>query len=259
MPALNAGNYKKLFADHDTPRLWIGSRETYSDSPGAGTFDELAQSDITLGTFHGAWYSRPGGTPTGDNEFYYNHRYHAWYESEFASSSSNWFYQQASFNDVFLLLVGAANPYWLGEHADDAAALVVIDNYDATRNYYYWRTQASGAPPNSGVRHLQPGTYMAATDPIAHYVAESISSPTGVSGIHGRLGGRRVWPVAGTSGVVSLATSTSTPCRSYLRACYRLLTVSPYGKRQAVQPGVSQPRSFCKALRARGWRTRAGI
>ena len=187
LPALNADNYQKLFIDHDTPRVWVGHREITAQVNPQGTW---APQPIVADGFIGTFNFPPA--PTSAGQEYYDTTNHTWYAVAGGAGSYYWF--QDTFGDVW------PGHNWLGEQVDDTAALHVITTYDPTRIYLYYRI---GTPNPNAVRALDGSTYVAPVTPRIDYVAEPISSPSGVSGITGVTAGIGL-SGGGSSGVVSI-------------------------------------------------------
>ena len=189
LPALNIDNYKKLFADHDTPRVWVGHREITAAGRPAGTWaPQPLVADGFIGTF--STTGRPAPTDAGQE--YYDTTNHAWYAV--AGGAGSYYWYQDTFRDVW------PGHNWLGEQADDTAALHVIAPYDPTRIYLYYRI---GTPNPNAVRALDGSTYVAPVLPRVNYIAEPISAPSGVGAISGVTAGVGL-SGGGLSGVVTL-------------------------------------------------------
>ena len=171
LPALDVENYKKVFIDHDTPRVWVGHREFTPGTPAAGTFDRYTRSN-----YAGEHSSTPSVLPLA-NAHYYNTTSHSWFGVVTRGFPPRNEWRQSSFAAIF------SNASWLGEQPDDTTAANLVQNFSASRRYFYYNT-ATGH-----VEELTNSTFVAAVAPDPHYVAEPISAPTGVGSsfwCHGR-------------------------------------------------------------------------
>ena len=124
LPGLTQLNYRRLFVDHDTPRVWVGHRELLTASSDAdGDFSRFAHGDFR-------------GEHTDDNEpaspqageYYYNTTVHGWYRAVVYHGSTFW--EQADITHVTILGSGAR---WLGEQRGDTAAANLIENFNTNR------------------------------------------------------------------------------------------------------------------------------
>ena len=192
LPALTIDNYRKLFIDHDTPRVWVGHREPVPGTPASGTFNAYTDSD-----YFGVRTNNPTTAPSG-SDHYYNRTIHAWRgRTTTTGFPPRTIWGTRSFNSIF-----GGNSTWLGEQPDDATAANLVQNFSATHAYYYYNIGGQR------VDLLDNSTYVAPVNPSDHYTAEPISAPTGVGSISGVTAGVGL-AGGGTSGVVSLAMDVS--------------------------------------------------
>ena len=165
LPVLTADNYKQIFIDHDTPRMWVGHRETFSSIPAQGTFNRY-----TNALYRGEHSNNPSNPVT--SQFYYNTLDHTPYRVVTSSLGSFWV--QASIQQSF-----GGGIVWLGEQPTAQAALDVIANFVATTRYLVYNASSGN------VEQLNNNTYAMATNERVHYRAEPISNPTGLGTING--------------------------------------------------------------------------
>ena len=198
LPALTVDNYRRIFIDHDTPQVWIGHREVISAVPAGGTFTELPIGPV----YFGAWYNPP--TVTSADRIYYSTQFGTWHRS-FAIhlGGFGWFNEPAS--SALGTVLGFARPTWIGRLLDDATATGLIDNFSAGSNYFYYMSPSGGA--GLGVRHLTNSTYTVAISRTVHFLAEPISTPSGVGTITGLTSGGGI-TLGGGTGTVSSGTVT---------------------------------------------------
>ncbi len=126
VPALDADNYRAIFVDHDTPRVWVGHRERLAGSPATGTFNDYASA-----SYHGAHVDDPQPVPTMAGQHYYNTALHQW-QRTYQFAGADWYWIGVSFRTVFTTGV------WLGEQPSAQAALAAIATFDATRTYLFY-------------------------------------------------------------------------------------------------------------------------
>ena len=185
LPALDVTNYRKFFIDHDTPRVWVGHRESTPGTPAAGTFDRYTRSN-----YAGEHSSTPSVLPLL-NAHYYNTTSHSWFGvvSRGFPPTNEW--RQSSFSVIF------SNASWLGEQPDDTTAANLVQHFSASRRYFYYNTGTGH------VEELNNSSFVAAVTPDPHYVAEPISAPSGVGVIAGVTAGAGLTG-GGLSGVVTV-------------------------------------------------------
>ena len=187
LPALNADNYEKLFIDHDTPRVWVGHREVIAAVPATGTWMGFSARG---GIYLGARSSAPSTVSV--QRFYYNTRSHVWREGTRVGGVDYYI------NTPFQVLPGNdTDDIWLGEQPDDAAASVLVAPFNTASRYHFYNEATDT------VRTLNNLTYVDPVSAFDHFVAEPISSPSGVSGITGVTAGTGL-SGGGTSGVVTV-------------------------------------------------------
>ena len=188
MPLIDESNYNKLFADHDTPRVWVGHRtpDAGTGSPASGTFNRY-----THVRYHGEHAQEPA-VPFNANDHYYNTTLHTWWRARFFQGIG-YTWRQGSISQIFGDIAT-----WLGEQPDDDAAANLIINFNTNNSYYDYNITTGH------VEVLDNSTYVAPVAQTYHYTAEPISAPTGVGGITGVTAGAGL-SGGGASGVVSLA------------------------------------------------------
>ena len=164
LPTLTSSNYRKLFIDHDTPRVWVGHREVLTATRAGGT-----TAEFTNASFDGAVSVDP--VVTSIDRFIYHTTLHRWETSRTANGT--FFFLPLSFNVIFTTTVGDTSPIWLGEQPDDETAIGLIDTFDNASAYYYYHEGSDT------VRLLDNTTYTAATGRMVNYGAEPISAPIG--------------------------------------------------------------------------------
>ena len=189
LPALNIDNYKKLFIDHDTPRVWVGHREVIAPTPAMGTYNGFSARG---GIYLGAQSSAPNTVSA--QRFYYNTRSHVWREGQRIGGVDYYV------NTAFQVLPGNdTDDIWLGEQPDDAAASALVAPFNTSHRYHFYNEGTDT------VRTLNNSTY---TDPVSafdHFVAEPISSPSGVGSISGLTAGGGI-TLDGLEGTISSGT-----------------------------------------------------
>ena len=195
LPVITAANYRQIFIDHDTPRVWVGHRTPMFGTAPTGTFDEFTHAQ-----YLGAHRNDPGGASISD--IYYNTRRHVWREYNLGRFGLPDGFIDDSFRDAVGSVLGVSAPHWLGEQQDDAAAALVLDNFSAPDHYLYYSIS------EDVVKTLDTATYVAGTNDDHRYSAEPISTPMGVSSITGVSAGTGLTG-GGSSGVVSLAVDES--------------------------------------------------
>ena len=186
LPSLNIDNYRRLFADHDTPRAWIGHREIIAATPAVGDW-----FDYTTALFRGAFDDLTLATNPQVGEYLYYHLAHGWYTANVVNGLLR--FRSSSFESIFSGVGGV----WLGEQPDDDTAVALIDNFTTSHNYYFFRTS------DEIIRVLNTATFIEAVGRVIHYVAEPISAPTGVGSIAGVTAGEGLTG-GGLSGVVTV-------------------------------------------------------
>ena len=127
LPHLDATNYKQIFTDHLTPRVWVGHLVVGADVPASGTF-----SQYTAGPYRGEHRNNPSAPQQGQT--YYNTRNHSWYYAVSAGLGS-FVWAQTSIENAL-----SANARWLGEQDDDATAASVLINFSNSLRYYFYNT-----------------------------------------------------------------------------------------------------------------------
>ena len=135
LPVLDADNYKQIFIDHDTPRVWVGHRTPHYATDPTGTWAALTHSQ-----YRGARTSDPGSPSISD--VYYNTQRHQWREYVAAGMFSPAGWTNSSFRYAVGTLLGYGTVTWLGEQQDDLEALRVLDNFDTSRT-----TSSTRSPP----------------------------------------------------------------------------------------------------------------
>ena len=186
LPALNIDNYKKLFIDHDTPRVWVGHREVIARTPATGTYHGYSARG---GIYLGAQSSAPNTVSA--QRFYYNTRLHVWREGQRIGGVDYYV------NTAFQVLPGNdTDDIWLGEQPDDASASALVAPFDTSHRYHFYNEGTDT------VRTLNNSTYMAPVSAFDHFVAEPISSPSGVGSISGLTAGGGI-TLDGLEGTIS--------------------------------------------------------
>ena len=187
LPGLNADNYKKIFIDHDTPRVWVGHREIRAAIDAQGTFVAYTNTN-----YHGVHSGQGPTVPQFANQYYYNRSSHSWFSTFLLNTIYYW--SSGSFANIF-----GSTARWLGEHPDATTAAGLIRNFDTNNIYAYYRSDIAFRT----VEVLTNSTYVAAVMGDTHYTYEPISAPSGVSTISGVAAGVGL-SGGGTSGVVTL-------------------------------------------------------
>ena len=196
LPLLDADNYKKFFIDHDTPRVWVGHREIIDAMPATATWGGyVARSGLYLGASSSAPHT------VSAVRFYYNTSAHVWRQGTRINGVDQYV------NTPFQSLPGNdTDDIWLGEQPDDATTSELVAPFDATHRYHYYNQGTTT------VRTMNNSTYVGSSTAFAHYVAEPISAPTGVSALTGLTsgGGITLDGAEGTvtSGVIGLSINT---------------------------------------------------
>ena len=159
LPSLTTDNYRNLFGDFETPRLWIGHRQFRPRVAPLGTFNRY-QNTI----YEGERASDPSGFHNA-GEFYYNTTRHAWYVAAVYFAVTVW--NQRSFESLF-----GAFATWLSEEVSPQLALERILVHDPNRSYYFYN-RTSGR-----VEVLDNSTYQAPVDESEHFTAEPVGAGT---------------------------------------------------------------------------------
>ena len=184
LPTLTAGNYRKIFIDHDTPRVWVGHREVRAATGAQGTF-----VGHTNANYHGVHSGNGPIVPQSANQYYYNRSFQAWFVTYLFNTMYVW--ASGSFADIF-----GATARWLGEQPDAATAVGLIQNFDTNNIYIYYRNDIAFRT----IEVLTNNTYQAALTEETHYTSEPLGTGFGTSGLTGVL-------TAATSGLMGGATS----------------------------------------------------
>lgn len=191
LPVLDENNYKRLFIDHDTPRVWVGHREQSPDTDAQGNWVAYAAANY-LGDYSFPNFPSP---ITVGSYLYDTVRHFPVVGHQVNATDRNWL--QASFTSAF-----GANAVWIGEQPDRTTAANLIENFDANNRYLFYNIGTGD------VEVLTNATYVAPVTPRPTYSAEPISAPTGVGSLQGVTAGDGLVG-GGTSGVVSLSLDVS--------------------------------------------------
>ena len=184
LPVLTSSNYRKIFIDHDTPRVWVGHREVRAATGAQGTF--VAHTNAN---YHGVHSGNGPAVPQSAGQYYYNRSGHTWYVTYLFNTTYVW--ASGSFADLF-----GATARWLGEQPDAATAVGLIQNFDTNNIYVYYRTAIAFRT----VEVLTNNTYQGPVTEETHYTSEPLGTGFGMSGLTGVL-------TATTSGLMGGAVS----------------------------------------------------
>ena len=171
LPVLTADNYKKIYIDHDTPRVWVGHREERAATDAQGTF--VAHTNAN---YHGVHSGQGPAVPQQAGQYYYNRSFSAWYSTFLLNTTYYW--SSGSFSNIF-----GSTARWLGEHPDATTAAGLIENFDAANIYVYYRSDIAFRT----VEVLTNNTYVAPVMGETHYTSEPLGAGLGMSGITGVL------------------------------------------------------------------------